>query len=604
MPASAEAFQYRDLLLFLATAGVIVPLFQRLRISPVLGFLAAGVMLGPYGFGYLAQDVPWLSALTITNTEQIAPVAELGVVFLLFMIGLELSWERLMRMRRLIFGFGALQVVASTAALGGIAFLLGQTASAALVLGSALALSSTAIVIPVLAERKRLRSGTGRACFGVLLFQDLMVAPLMVMVSVLAAKDGTGIGFGLIYAFVPAVAALAATVILGRLLVRPLFRLVAAADSTELFMAVCLLVVIGTGVVTALSGQSMALGAFIAGLLLAETEYRREVEVTIEPFKGLLLGVFFVAVGVGLDISRILASPLLILGIVIGLIVVKTAVVMVAAKAVGLAGWVGREVGLTLGPGGEFAFVLLASATAAKIVPEIAVTTAAVAVTLSMFTIPGLVRLAERLAPRQADDAKLAMLAPPPDDGQDRVLLVGFGRVGQLVGDMLTRHDIPYLAVDRDPELVARERAAGKPIYYGDAARRDYLRRCGIAHARGLVVTMDSASAIEAVVRAGRAEQRAIPIVARARDAAHATKLYRLGATDAVPETIEASLQLSEALLIDIGVPAGLVIASIHEKRDEFRRLLQSPEQRGEPRHAVRMARRLRDRASAQPKGD
>jgi CPA2 family monovalent cation:H+ antiporter-2 len=593
MAIAAGPESYKELLLFLGTAGVVVPLFTRLHVSPVLGFLAAGVALGPFGLGALAPREPWLSAISITNVEEVARIAEFGVAFLLFMIGLELSWERLMRMRRLVFGLGPLQVVLSAIALGLVAFALGQAPAAASVLGGALAMSSTALVLPSLAERKRLSSATGRASFAVLLFQDLAVAPLLFLVAMLGAGEGVALGASLIYALAPAVIALAALVGVGRLILRPLFHLVATTRSDELFVAACLLVVIGTGVITAFSGLSMALGAFIAGLLLAETEYRRQVEVTIQPFQGLLLGFFFMSVGAGLDISQVIARPVPTLGIAIGLIALKAIILLPLASVFGLSPVVARQVALVLGPGGEFAFVVIGAAVLTRVVPADAGAIAMIAATLSMFSIPLLVRLSERgAAPRVAEDPALLAFTPQPSDSPARVIIVGYGRVGKLVGDMLARHDIPHLAIDSDPTLVARERRDGKVIFYGDATRVELLRRCGIATARALVVTIDASAAVEAVVTVARAERPDLTIVARARDAPHATKLYGLKVTDAVPETIEASLQLSEALLIDIGVPMGLVIASIHEKRDEFRRDLQPSEEDRRTRRAIRTATR------------
>jgi len=299
----------RETLLFLATAGIAVPLFHRLRVSPVLGFLAAGVALGPFGLGHVARMLPSLSVFAITDTRRLDDIAELGVVFLLFMVGLELSFERLSRLRRLVFGFGALQVGLSAATVAVPAVLFGFSPASAIVLGSALALSSTAVTVPVLAERRHLNSAAGRTTFSVLLFQDLAVAPLLFMVSALSKPREAGLGFELLVTLAPAALALGLIVLLGRVVLRPLFHVVAATKSTEFFMAACLLVVIGTGVIAATGGLSMSLGAFMAGLLLAETEFRREIEVTIEPFKGLLLGLFFVSIGVGLDLSAVTAHP-------------------------------------------------------------------------------------------------------------------------------------------------------------------------------------------------------------------------------------------------------------------------------------------------------
>jgi CPA2 family monovalent cation:H+ antiporter-2 len=584
---------YKELLLFLGTAGVIVPLFGRWRVSPVFGFLAAGAALGPFGLGALARQFPSISFISITDVAHIRPLAEFGVAFLLFMIGLELSWGRLIAMRKFVFGLGGLQVSVSSVALGIIAFAMDQTPSSAAVLGSALALSSTAIILPSLAERKRLNSPTGRASFAVLLFQDLAVAPLLFMVTMLSARKEVGLGIGLVYALVPAVVALAALVGMGRVILRPLFQLVAATKSSELFVAACLLVVIGTGLITALSGQSIVLGAFIAGLLLAETEYRRQIEVAIQPFQGLLLGLFFVSVGAGLDLSQVIADPLPTAGIAVGIVAVKSLSLFPIALLVGLPKRAAREVAIVLSPGGEFALIIIGAAVTVGVVPTAAGAKAMIAATLSMFAIPLLVRSLEHGASRPPQDPALSALTPQSDDTLGRVIIVGFGRVGQLVGQMLTRHNMPFLAVDIEPALVTNKRAEGKMIFYGDATQVELLRRCGIGSARALVVTMDAPGAVETVVAAARAERPDLTIVARARDAAHAMKLYNLKVTDAVPETMEASLQLAEAVLIDIGMPMGLVIASIHEKRDEFRRMLQPPKGSDErERRAVRPSRR------------
>jgi CPA2 family monovalent cation:H+ antiporter-2 len=579
---------YKELLLFLATAGVIVPLFGRLKLSPVFGFLAVGVLLGPFGLGAWADDHPWLSAVSISDLGRIAPIAEFGVAFLLFMIALELSWDRLIRMHKMVFGLGALQLSVSTMLLAAAALLLGQAHASAVVLGSALAMSSTAIILPSLAERKRLNSTAGRAGFAVLLFQDLAVAPLLFMVSVLGAREGASLGSGL-YALAPAVIAVLVLAGVGRLVLRPLFHLVAATKSNELFVAACLLVVIGAGLITALSGQSMALGAFVAGLLLAETEYRRQIEVTIQPFQGLLLGLFFVSVGARLDLSELIGNPVPTLAVASGFVALKALILFPIALLMGLPRRAAGELALVLGPGGEFALILIGAAVAAHVVPAAVGATTTVAATLSMIAIPLLIRLlGGGSIPAGATQAALSGLTPRGEDATGRVIVVGYGRVGQLVAEMLGRHQMAIIAVDSNPSLVRSERTRHTTIFYGDATQGELLRRCGIGSARALVVTLDSSEAVESVVRAARAERSDLAIVARARDAAHASKLYELKVTDAVPETIEASLQLSEAVLVEIGVPMGVVIASIHAKRDEFRRMLQGPEQSDRQRHAIR----------------
>ena len=575
----------RETLLFLATAGIAVPLFSRLRVSPVLGFIIAGVALGPFGLGHLARVVPALSILSIGDARRLDAIAELGVVFLLFMVGLELSFERLSRLRRLVFGLGALQVGMSALAIGIPVALLGLAPAAAIVMGLALSLSSTAVTVPVLAERRHLNSAAGRTAFSVLLFQDLAVAPLLFTVSALTTPNEGSLGAELLFTLAPAALALALIVLLGRLVLRPLFHVVAATHSTEFFMAACLLVVIGTGAITAAGGLSMSLGAFVAGLLLAETEFRREIEVTIEPFKGLLLGLFFVSIGVGLDLGALASAPGPVLLLCLALVLGKGAIVYGLGRLFKLPRRVSGEIAFLLGPSGEFAFVMLGQAAAGGLLPAPAAKLATVVVTLSMLAIPGLAWAGERLGRRPAAQAPSE---PPPEDGEARVIIVGYGRVGRLVGEMVSAHNLPFIAIERDARLVRRERTAGVPIYYGDATRHEFLEKCGLAQARGLVVTLNDSRVAEEVVEAARAARADLTIVARARDADHARRLYDLGATDAVPETIEASLQLSEAALVDMGVAAGYVIASIHEKRDEFRKLLNEKRPDGRERRAIR----------------
>lgn len=594
---------WRQPLIFLITAGVVVPLFRRLRVSPVLGFLIAGALLGPFGAGRLAETYPVFGRITIGDGAGAAQLAELGVVFLLFMIGLELSWERLVRMRRLVFGLGAAQVAVTTALLTlQVGAWLDLGPGRALLCAAALSMSSTAIVLSVLSEKKRLNRTAGRASFAVLLFQDLMVAPLLFMVPLLDAKAGYLSGAQLFWTWAPGVAALFALVAGGRLLLRPLFHLVAAAGSTELFMAACLFVVVGASVASAAAGLSMGLGAFIAGLLLAETEFRREIEVTIAPFQGLLLGLFFLSTGAHLDFARLVQSPVTILGFAVGLIVVKASVLYLLARAFRLAAPVAREMSLLLAPGGEFAFLMIGAALAAKIIPEQAGGDLLLVVTVTMTAIPLLGALGARAAKsRTKDEAEFAHLVPAAAIADRRVIIVGYGRVGRLVSDMLKRHDIPFVAVDGSAQLVAKARADGVEVYWGDAARPEFLERVGLAAARALVLTMDAPQAVEKVVSIAHAARPELTIVARARDAVHATHLYELGVTDAIPETIEASLQLAEAVLVDIGVPMGFVIASIHEKRDEYRKFLQPHGDRRKETRGIKMSTRVRDMNRPKP---
>lgn len=595
--AGGHGGEYKDLVVFLAAAGVVVPLFNRLKISPVLGFLAAGVLLGPQGLARLADTIPWLSWLTISDAAQIRSLSELGVAFLLFMIGLELSWERLKAMRRLVFGLGLAQVVTCTVALGAIFMLMGQSLVASAVLGMGLALSSTAVVMPVMAERGRLSSASGRATFSILLAQDLAVAPILITVTVLATlAQGAATAGGdfdpavlrpALLTLVPAAIGLALLVALGRLVLRPMFRSVAKAKAKgqgqEMFVAASLLVVVGSGLAAQAAGLSMSLGALIAGLLLAETEFRREVELSIEPFKGLLLGVFFVGVGIGLDLDAVAADPWGVFGLAALLTGVKVALIYGAARLWGLNNRTAIETALVLGPAGEFAFVILGAGVLEGIGSPGFTQTALLAATISIFTVPLMALLASRLTRRvEAAHAELPPEALAPVDIENQVLIVGFGRVGRLVGEMLTEHGQAFLAVDANASTVSKGRAEGANVFYGDAGREEMLRLCGIDTARAVIVTMDTPGKVDEVVTAARALRPDLILIARARDDRHAERLYRLGVTDAVPETTEASLQLAENTLVDLGVPMGLVLASIHDRRDRYRKLFQAAMPAGE----------------------
>ncbi len=568
---------YREAMIILATAAVLVPIGQRFKLSPILGFLIAGAVLGPHGLGALKGIIPPLEWVTVSEERGLGAMAELGVVFLLFLIGLELSFKRLLTMRRPVFGLGTLQVSLSAVIIGLIAALYGAHAGAAVLIGFSLALSSTAVVIEVLSRGGRISSTTGRTSFAILLLQDLAVVPLLFLVNILGPESEGNLLVGLAQAFGQAVLVIGLIALVGTALLRPLFRSVAAAGSTELFVAAALFVAVGSGLVTAAAGLSMALGAFVAGLLLAETEYHRAIEATIDPFKGLLLGVFFFSVGMSLDIAYLWNNPLPIVLGLLGLIAIKSGVLVVLLRLFRVPWPATIETSALLGPGGEFAFIVIGLAVAKKIVEPGMGELVLALTSFSMAMVPALDYVARRwshdvAAKKQAADPALSV--PPPHERVDAIV-IGCGRVGGLVSEMLTRHKVKHIIVERDPAAVARGREEGFPVYFGDAKNPLFLKRCGMDEAKGVVITINKPSAVGEIVTALRELRADILIVARARDAEHARQLYKQAVSDAVPETIEASLQLSEATLVGLGVPAGPVIASIHEKRDEFRAQLQ-----------------------------
>lgn len=591
MASTINIAAYSDALVVLGTAGIVVPIVSRLGFSPVLGYLGAGALLGPLGLGSLIGSFRALYWFTVGDAKDVAGIAELGVVFLLFLIGLELSLQRLLTMRRLVFGLGGLQVLITTALLAGIAAYAGSNPSEAIILGSSLSLSSTAIVLELLSSQGRLKTTVGRSSFAVLLLQDLAVIPVLMFVSLLAAGSGGSVLASLGRALAQAAIALAVIILFGRVLLQPLFQMVAATRSRDLFIATALFVIIAAGVVASQAGLSMALGAFVAGLLLAETEYRKAIEATIAPFKGLLLGIFFFTVGMDIDVRELLRDPLLLAAGVAALIAIKSLVIVGLAKLFRLSWPVAVEMGLLLGAGGEFAFVGIGMARDFNLVDPRHASLALIVTSVTMALTPSLSyagrRVAARLRPAGAVPSELTAR---PSAGGKHAIVVGYGRVGKVVCALLKEHGIPYIAADLNPATVTHDRREGQEVYYGDAADDKFLEACGLADAAGVIITIHDHNLIDDIVAHVRGMRSDILIASRARDADHARHLYRLGATDAVPETVEASLQLSEAALVGLGVPMGPAIASIHEKRDTMRHALQDAARAAglEKIHAVR----------------
>ncbi len=479
---------YSDALVVLGAAGIVVPILHRLGVNAVLAYLGAGAVLGPLGLGSFIKSFPFLYWVTIVDAGNVAGVAELGVVFLLFMIGLELSLTRLLTMRRLVFGMGGLQVVATTLLAAGALILAGQNPGAAVIVGASLSLSSTAIVLELLSEQGRLTTGTGRASFSVLLAQDLAVIPVLVFVSVLSQGTSHSVIGGLVAALVQAAIAVTVLVLFGRLLLRPLFQLVAGTGSTELFVAAVLFVIVSTAVVAHEAGLSMALGAFIAGVMLAETEYRKSIEATIKPFKGLLLGIFFFTVGMSIDVRVLIGAPLWLPAAALGLIVAKS-LVLIGLGSLFRLGWPASiETALLLGPGGEFAFVIVGMASAAALI-DAPLSGFTLAVTSLTMVLTPLLSIAGRRLARVGTTRRTAPeLNVLPPVGK-HAIVVGHGRVGKVVGALLRQHRIEYIAVDSDASSVARDRRDGFPVYYGTAADPAFLEACGLGQTTGVIIT-------------------------------------------------------------------------------------------------------------------
>jgi CPA2 family monovalent cation:H+ antiporter-2 len=561
----------REVVVFLAATAFVVPLASRLRLSPVLGFLVAGLVIGPHGLGRLVDELPWLGSIVIGDPSGPAALAEFGIVFLLFTIGLELSPARLWAMRGLVFGLGSLQVAATAALIAGVAAAFGNPPPAAVVLGACLALSSTAIVTELLRERRRLGSPVGRASFAILLMQDLAVVPILVLVTVFGGGDGGDgrpVAWALLASLGQAALMVAAILALGRIALRPLFRRIVAARSRELFVAATLLVIIATAMATAAAGLSMALGAFLAGLLLAETEYRHAIEADVEPFKGLLLGLFFMSVGMGLDLAAVVAEVGWLLASIVGLYTLKGAVIVGLGLAFGLGWRTAAETGLLLGQAGEFAFVVVAQATVAGLVAANIGQFMQLVAGATMLATPLVAPLAERAGrwlERRAPD--LRWTAERVGDPAGHVIVAGYGRVGRMLGELLDRQLVPHVALDLDPDVVRAARGAS--VHYGDASRTEILGRVGAGRALAVVVTMDDPRAAERVVASVRERWPELSVFARVRDARHAKRLLRLGATRVVPEALEASLQLGEVVLQGVGIPPDAAHTVVNRRREQ-----------------------------------
>lgn len=569
----------REVLVFLAAAGILVPLFQRFKISPVLGFLLAGLLLGPYGIGLLAQIFPVASAVVITETEGVRVLAEIGIVFLLFMIGLELSFERLNTMRRKVFGFGGLQVGITAAVIGLIAWAFGNKPETAMLLGLGFALSSTAIVVQMLLENRRMGSVVGRNSFAILIFQDLSVILLLFILGFAALDLKEGLTSPSAFAYLgkavwSAVTAVIGIVIVGRLVLRPVFNMVGKSRNRELFMAATLLSVLGIAAGAQTAGLSMGLGAFLAGLLLAETEYRHDIEMTIEPFKGLLMGLFFMSVGMGVDLRAVVADPFWIPASVIGLFAIKGAIIYVLARLFKITKGRAIELGLLLGQAGEFAFVLLAMATSMNLMSQEVAQFMLIVTSLSMMLTPLVAKLAYRvrLAIDGPDQSVYGPDAAMADAMDSHVVLAGYGRMGHVLGDILEQQQIPAVAIDFEPEKFTDNRI---PILKGDATMPEALQKAGLTRAIAVAVLIDKTEEAMKVVEAVKAIAPKLPIVARARDAAHAAELFKLGATATIPDVVEGSLHVAHELLTHIGLPDASATRAVELQRTREAREIQ-----------------------------
>lgn len=555
-----HAAAINDALILLGTTVAIIPIMQRLNTSPILGFLAAGIALGPNGFA-LVSDVGTSKAL-----------AELGVVFFLFEMGLELSTSKLKSLGSDVFGLGTTQFVVSALLLGSVSMMAGLPVQTAIVVGAGLALSSSAFVLQLLGERGEVGTRYGRAAFGVLLFQDLAVVPVLVLTPLLAGSGGASAVMSAVsVASAKAAVALAFIVLMGKTVLQPVFRFVAKAKSQEAFIAVILFTALGTSALTAGLGLSDTLGAFLAGVMLAETTFRHQVEADIKPFRGLLLGLFFITVGFSIDLGLAFANIGTVASLVIGLLAIKAGVIAAGGALFGLSTGTAIRTGLLLSQGGEFAFVIFGLATQVGVLPAELGQLLLLVVALSMALTPSLAALGSKIASRMESQRGLIGVRKEDADtadARDFVMVAGFGRVGQSVCEMMDKKLVRYVAFDQSPSRVIEARSRGLPVFFGDATRPELLKAAGVQRARAVVVTLDDqAASLRAVQSIRREFGPELQIFCRARDAKHQMLLTSAGATAIVPELLEASLLLGGAVLMAYGTPADEVNALITDSR-------------------------------------
>lgn len=569
-----------ELTLFLICAGLVVPFFKHFKINPVIGFLVIGMAIGPFGLGQLAQDIPFLTYVSITDIHDVTLLAEWGVIFLMFTIGLELSLDRLWRMRRLVFGLGTSQIALSALVIGLCAFAWGNSPVASILLGGCLALSSTAVVLQLFAEKGQLGTPYGQTNLSILLMQDLAVVPILFLVTLFGEQQSQGqtqnsdtIWWGLLSTLGFATAVVVVMYAIGRKLLSPLLHMVAKTKSTELFMAATLVIIIACANITGMAGLSMALGSFLAGLLLAETEFRHTIDVDIAPFKGLLLGLFFMSVGMGIDLHIMQDKFLWVIASTIGLFAIKGFILTGLCHLFGLPKSTSIPTGLMLGQGGEFAFVVVSLALTYQLMPEATGHFMLLVASFTMMLTPPLAYYADKLwnsfllqETAQMNGTPLLNLEQSQVQEQ-HIIVAGYGRVARVLCRTLQGDGVPFLCIEKDSMKVKHAQSRGMDVFYGDVTRFNILNKANIATANTLVVTMDDGVAAEKLVKNVRQDWPKMYIIARARDIAHAQSLMALGANDVILETIEASLQLSAVILQRLGMPEMTVRQRIEQQR-------------------------------------
>jgi len=566
---------FANLLIILASSLVVIALFRRLKLPPVLGYLCVGLFIGPTALNW------------VNNSPDLPDLAELGVVFLLFSLGLEFSLPKMLKLRRVVFGLGSLQVICTAVVLGGLLLAFGMSASSAFLLGAGLALSSTAIVSKELTSLGEIFSPHGQNAIGVLLFQDVVAVLLLTLVPVFAGSSDQAWYWALPITLGKTIILFVGLLITSRFVLPRLFHEVAASRSAELFVLLALVIVLVTAWLTHLLGLSPALGAFLAGMLLGESHYRHQIEADIRPFRDILLGLFFVSIGMLIDLQLFLHHGFLIVGLTLALMLIKGTVVAILVKLRGSDGETAWRSGLALAQGGEFCFALMAQMQLNALIPSQYAPYLLAATFCSMLLTPLLLRAAPRIAASlhhtSNEEAELEKITEQSAELQGHVVICGFGRVGQSIGRFLHRENQDFIALDYDPDQIQKANKTESTVHYGDARRGDLLRAVGVDRARLLVIAVDNTEIAMSVLKEARLITIAVPILVRTRDDSRLTELKAAGATEVVPELLESSLMLASHALILLGLPERTVRHRVDEVRHNRYHLLEGCFESSEP---------------------
>jgi CPA2 family monovalent cation:H+ antiporter-2 len=559
-----------NILLFFGIAGVAVPLLQRLKMSPVLAYLVCGLLIGPYGLAALSGEYPWLKAVSINELDKVQMLGELGIISLMFMIGLELSLDRLKELRRYIFGLGSAQIIVTTLAIYLVASVFDNSMESAILLGASFALSSTAIVMKLLEERRLVNRRIGTICFSILLMQDLAVVPILVLASSFSGSDDKSIAEALLVALGIGACTVAAIFILGKRLLTPLLQSVSASRNPEWLAAFTVFIVIACAAITQMAGLSLALGAFLAGLLIAETEFKHEVEVIVSPLKGLLLGIFFLSVGMMINIEEILRQPVLLALSVTGIFILKSAILFPLCLLFKVPGRQAAKAAIYLAQPGEFALLILGVALAGNIMPAqnvqffLLVTALAMMVTPLFFKCaPYAGKLASRITSDVKEEDDIPLLA------EQVVIIAGFGRVGQLLGNALAEQKIAYLGFDQNVERVRALKRDGFRVIYGDARRIELWHRLHSGNVIAAVIAIDDHAATQSILKSVRTEWPLLPVIVRAKDVGDMDALYDMGAKHVVAETLESSLSVARLLMQQVGTEDSAIEKIVKKLREQ-----------------------------------